>query len=126
MILSHIEQIKGKTINSGTENERLIKLIASPRSTIFRDAFGCGMTIMPPGHVHEPHQHELNEELIYVVAGTGEAEIGDQTLHISAGNIISLDRNELHRFVNTGKVELRLLWIYSPSGAEVRFADTEP
>ena len=84
------------------------------------------MTIMPPGHIHEAHQHPGNEELIYVVGGTGEAHVGGQVTPVAAGCIISLDRDEAHQFVNTGADELRLLWIYSPSGAEIRFADEEP
>lgn len=125
MYQTHIDQMKGKTINAGTINQRLIKLIASPVSPICRESFGCGMTIMPPGHVHEPHRHELNEELIYVVSGSGEAIIGEATVPVIAGQIISLDKNEMHQFINTGTDELRLLWIYSPSGAEIRFADTD-
>jgi quercetin dioxygenase-like cupin family protein len=81
------------------------------------------MTIMSPGQVHEPHQHELSEELIYVVNGSGEARIGGEVVTITAGNILSLARNEEHQFKNTGTEELRMLWIYSPSGAEIRFAD---
>lgn len=123
MLFTHIDAIKGKSINDGTVNQRRIKLIASPVSMIRRDSFGCGMTIMPPGHVHEAHRHAGNEELIYVVSGIGEAHVGGTVTAVAAGNIISLDRDEPHQFVNTGTGELRLLWVYSPSGAEIRFAD---
>jgi len=125
MFITHIDQIRGKSINDGTVNQRQIKLIASPRSKILRDAYGCGMTIMPPGHVHEAHRHPGNEELIYVVSGSGEAHVGGIVTPVAAGCIISLDRDEPHQFINTGDGELRLLWIYSPSGAEIRFADED-
>ena len=124
MLHFSVNEIKGKVINQGTVNERRIQLIASPKSPAKHDAYGCGIATIQPGHVHEEHAHTASEELIYVLSGKGSGVIcGKETITLKPGDIVSLDKGESHRFTNTGKDDLRLYWIYSPSGPEVRFLD---
>jgi mannose-6-phosphate isomerase-like protein (cupin superfamily) len=123
MLHFSIDDIKGKEINSGTINQRRIKLLASPKSPAKRDEYSCGMAIIPAGHVHEPHAHDASEELIYVVSGTGVAKVGGNEFTVGSGQMIAIDKGEAHQFFNTGPDELRLLWIYSPPGPEIRFLD---
>ena len=118
-----IDAIRGKVIETGSDYERTVKLIASPKSRIKRDAYGCGVTIIPAGHRHESHAHPASSELIYVLAGKGTGLVGGQAIELAEGDIIAIAENEAHQFENAGDVELRLYWIYSPSGAEVRFED---
>jgi mannose-6-phosphate isomerase-like protein (cupin superfamily) len=118
-----IDDIKGKEINSGTINQRRIKLLASPQSPAKREQYSCGMAIIPAGHIHEEHAHPTSEELIYVVSGTGDAKIGGVEFVVGPGQIIAIDKGEAHQFFNTGPDELRLLWIYAPPGPEIRFLD---
>lgn len=123
MLHFSINDIKGKRINEGTIHERRIKLIASPKSPARREQYGCGMAIIPAGHVHEEHAHDHSEELIYVVSGKGTGVVGSRKIEIQAGDIIAIEKGEAHQFSNAGREELRLYWIYSPSGPEVRFLD---
>lgn len=118
-----LNDIKGKNINEGSIQERKIKLLASPKSPAKREQYGCGMTIIPPGHIHEEHAHDISEEFIYVISGQGYGVIDGKRIDIGADHLISINKNESHSFYNTGQEELRLLWIYSPSGPEVRFLD---
>ncbi|CAB1244698.1 Cupin_2 domain-containing protein [Ruminococcaceae bacterium BL-6] len=124
MLHFSVNEIKGKVISRGTVNERRIQLIASPKSPAKREGYGCGITTIPPGHVHEEHAHAASEELIYVLSGEGSGVVGGkQAIPLRPGDVISLEKGEPHQFVNTGRDELRLYWIYSPSGPEVRFLD---
>jgi len=116
-----IADIRGKAINEGTINERLIKLIASPKGPILRKEYGCGVTIIAPGQAHEEHAHPDSEELILVLQGVGVGKVGEQDVKIMPRDLIAIDKGEPHQFTNTGNEELLLYWIYSPSGPEVRF-----
>jgi quercetin dioxygenase-like cupin family protein len=118
-----ISDIRGKTINQGTVHERLIKLLASPKGPVVRKEYGCGVTIVPPGQIHEEHSHPDSEELILVLQGTGIGNVGGQEIRVEPRDIIAIDKAEPHQFVNTGSEELILYWTYSPSGPEVRFLD---
>ncbi len=123
IIYFSVDDIKGMEINEGTIHQRRIKLFASPKSPVKRDEYGCGMAIIPVGHVHEEHAHAESQELIYVLQGTGTAIIGGKKIDIAPDHIVAIDKGEPHQFFNTGKEEMRLYWVYSPSGPEVRFLD---
>jgi mannose-6-phosphate isomerase-like protein (cupin superfamily) len=118
-----ISDIRGKTINQGTVHERLVKLLASPKGPIARKEYGCGVTVVNPGQIHEEHVHPDSEELILVLQGIGVGRVGGQEIHVEPRSVIAIDKGEPHQFVNTGSEELILCWIYSPSGPEVRFLD---
>ena len=118
--LFHLNGIKGKIINKGVY-EREIKILSSPSSTIKRLDFTVGISIIGPGKMHEKHKHSKNEELIIVIKGKGLAKIANRQFEICTGSVIGLGKNEPHEFINTGTIDLQLLWIYSPPGAEEKF-----
>ena len=125
MKLINLYEQKGIKIGEGM-NEREVKLFASPKSEIRREDFELGLTIIKPGQVHEMHNHTDNQEIIYVNKGDGIAVVenykGTHEFRIRENDILSLDYNESHSFINDGKMDLELLWIYSPSGlAEGKF-----
>jgi quercetin dioxygenase-like cupin family protein len=115
-----LDDVAGVTINQQI-NERQIKLLASPVSSIQRQQFSVGVSIVAPGRIHEQHKHEGSQELIVVIGGEGLAQIAGQEFAIGYGGVISIERGESHGFVNTGKSALTLLWIYDPPGAESKF-----
>jgi mannose-6-phosphate isomerase-like protein (cupin superfamily) len=119
MKLINLYELEGMIIGDGI-NEREIKLYASPESDISRENFALGLTIIKPGQVHETHSHIGNQEIIYVNKGDGIAIVenykGTHEFRIRENHILSLDYNEAHSFINDGKEDLELLWIYSPSG----------
>ena len=117
-----IKDVKGVQINEGTIHERCIKLFASsdPRAKIQRP-YGCGMTIMEPGQVHEEHAHPDSEEMILVVQGTGTARIGGKEITIAPMEVIGIDKGEPHTFANTGDTHLCMYWVYTPPGPETKF-----
>ena len=56
--------------------------------------------------------HEKEAEMFYVIEGTGEVRIGNETFPIRAGDIIACPtggQDTAHQIVNTGKTELRYL-----------------
>lgn len=74
---------------------------------------GYNLTAVPPGKRAFPfHSHHANEEMVYVIEGTGEVRIGGATYPIRAGDIIALPpggKETAHQIINTGQVELKYL-----------------
>jgi quercetin dioxygenase-like cupin family protein len=118
-----IGAVRRNVIEAGSDYERTVQLIASPRSRIKRDSFGCGVTTIPVGHKHESHAHPTSSELIYILSGKGTGTVGGEKIEFSKGDIIAINENEAHQFENASDEDLCMYWIYSPSGAEVRFED---
>ena len=81
----------------------------------------CGVNVIriPPGKesfVH--HVHLVDEELMYVLSGTGELRIGDERFAIGPGDFAGFPpRTHAHHLRNTGTEEL----VYLSGGEAVDF-----
>jgi mannose-6-phosphate isomerase-like protein (cupin superfamily) len=78
---------------------------------------------VPPGGGPAPHIHERTDETFYVVNGELEFLDGDKTFTASAGDVVFLPRGNVHRFHNPGVQPARLVFIYTPGGAEGLFVE---
>jgi uncharacterized cupin superfamily protein len=74
---------------------------------------GCSLTVVPPGKRAWPfHRHHVTDELFYIVSGSGELRLDDQTLAVRAGDLIASPAGaEAHQIINTGASELSYLAI---------------
>ena len=76
---------------------------------------GYNLTAVPPGKRAFPfHNHRVNEEMFFVVEGTGEIRIGGAVHPIRPGDVIACPaggKETAHQIVNTGTTELRYLAI---------------
>jgi quercetin dioxygenase-like cupin family protein len=64
-------------------------------------------TVEPGGHTPR-HQHNYEHE-IYVLAGQGRAEYDGEYHDVAAGDVLFVEPNRLHQFVNTGESEFQFL-----------------
>lgn len=74
---------------------------------------GYNITAVPPGKRAFPfHNHRANEEMFFVLQGTGEVRIGENTYPIRPGDVIACPpggKETAHQIINTGSEELRYL-----------------
>ncbi len=61
------------------------------------------------GEVHQGH-----DQLLYFVAGEGQAKIGDDEMDVGAGDVSIVPSGRYHNFRNTGEGTLKLYTTYSP------------
>jgi uncharacterized cupin superfamily protein len=84
---------------------------------------GYNLTAVPPGKRAFPfHCHRLNEEMFYVIEGSGEVRIGKETFPLRAGDIVACPpggHETAHQIVNTGTSELKYLAISTMEAPEV-------
>ncbi len=84
---------------------------------------GYNLTAIPPGKRAFPfHNHRVNEEMFFIVEGTGEVRIGDDTYPIRAGDVVACPSggNETaHQFINTGTTELKFLGVSTKLSPEI-------
>jgi quercetin dioxygenase-like cupin family protein len=84
--------------------------------------FAMGTQTVDPGcHVRE-HLHDANEEVIFVLAGEGEARIEGSPHAMQPGSCFFFPRNRSHSFHNTGSGPLTYMWFIMPGGLETFFA----
>ncbi len=90
---------------------------------------GYNLTAVPPGKRAFPfHNHRVNEEMFFVVEGTGEIRIGGAVHPIRPGDVIACPpggKEAAHQIVNTGTTELRYLAVSTKLSPEIaEYPDT--
>jgi uncharacterized cupin superfamily protein len=84
---------------------------------------GCNITAVPPGKRAFPlHNHMVNEEMFFILEGSGDLRLGDATHPVRAGDIIACPPGgpeTAHQLVNTGDTELRYLAVSTKLATEV-------
>jgi len=107
----------GESIWQPEPSQGYVTVKLSPQNMPY-DTFSSGIQVLPPGcHVRE-HGHLQNHELIFIYEGNGICIIEEETYNINPGSTILFGRNARHIIENTGKVDMRLFWVFFPPGLE--------
>lgn len=76
---------------------------------------GINVTVVPPGRSAYPaHNHHANEEMFFILSGSGVLRFGEESHDVRAGCVISCpsgDHSTAHQLINTGEEDLRYLAI---------------
>lgn len=78
--------------------------------------------VVPPQGGPPPHAHE-ETELLYILSGTFEVVVGDETAQAGPGAVVHVPPGTVHTTRNTGERAGRQLSIYFPGGAEGFFRE---
>ena len=81
-----------------------------------------GTQTLPPGGRVRLHAHDTSEEVLYVIAGEGSAEVDGNVHRMAPGTTLFLGHNVPHTFVNDGPDALKWVWFFMPGGLEDFFA----
>lgn len=60
------------------------------------------------------NRHRGAEQWLYVVSGSGIAQVEDRRIPLKAGRLLVIERGERHQIRNTGRTPLRTLNFYAP------------
>lgn len=94
--------------HAGTVNVRLVE-------KDFCGAFEMIHGTIAPGGEAERHAHDREHQVIYLLEGEAEVELGDgPPERCRAGAVIRIPPRLAHRVVNVGAVPLKLIVLYSP------------
>ena len=84
---------------------------------------GYNVTEIPPGVAAFPfHNHRNNEEMFFILAGSGELRLGYERHPLRAGDIVACppgDRTTAHQIINTGSANLRFLAVSTMLNPEI-------
>jgi len=84
---------------------------------------GYNITAVPPGKSAFPrHNHHANEEMFFILQGSGQVRIGDETYPLRMGDIVACTpggQDKAHKITNTGDEELRYLAVSTKLSPEV-------
>ena len=79
--------------------------------------------VLPPGAAVGRHFHRETEEIYYILSGTGEMTVGEDTSEVSAGDAVYIPVNNVHTLKNTGTEPMKIMLV---CGAAHSFSDSFP
>jgi uncharacterized cupin superfamily protein len=108
---------------SGEAAERFDARMGEIAPNIGARLLGYNLTVVPPGKRAFPlHNHHANEEMFFVLEGSGELRMGTQTWPVRAGDVIACPPGGpevAHQLVNSGDTELKYLAVSTRLSPEV-------
>jgi mannose-6-phosphate isomerase-like protein (cupin superfamily) len=80
------------------------------------DELQTATMVLAPGEASGPmgNEHPQSEQMLYLVEGELEAEVGARTFSMSAGESVIVPKGADHRFRNAGKKPAVTFNVYSP------------
>ena len=92
----------------GTVNVRLIE-------KDFCGTFEMALGILEPGGTAERHVHDVEYQVLYVLEGLCDVELGDdQAVECGPGTVIEIPPKVSHFVASKGETPLKILVLYSP------------
>jgi len=90
--------------------------------------FSGGVVDLQKGQGHARHNHPGAEEIIFVISGSGEQMVEDESgnpvvQQVQPGCTIYVPESRYHSTLNTGDGPMRLFVVYSPAGPERALRD---
>ena len=96
-----------------------VKVLLSTEAT--GGAISVLMGYIKPGEGPGDHVHFNKEEIFFIIEGTYELIVGDQTTTAGPGTIVFIPRNVVHRFKNIGNTTGCMLDLSLPGGQDHYF-----
>ena len=124
--------------NKDARNSPLQPIIVKPEQALSIKPFGLDMKVLltteatggaisvlmgwlKPGEGPSDHVHFNQEEIFFIIEGTYEMTVGDQTSTAGPGTIVFIPRNVVHRFKNVGDTTGCMLDWSLPGGQDHYF-----
>ena len=108
-------------VATGPAAERFDARVGFISTRIGAQKLGYNLTAVPPGKRGFPrHNHHVNEEMFFIIEGTGEVRIGDAVYPIRRGDIVACPpggKDTAHQIINTGQIELKYLAVSTENAA---------
>ena len=103
---------------------RSYKLVVGSENLASRH-FDGGVSFFPPRSHGPGHIHEREEEVIYVLEGSGQAVIDGVGEELRPGTFCVFPIGSLHSINNTGDTTIKLLFLFTPPADIGNYPDVD-
>jgi len=112
MIVADLARIAGRTYPARRRTQNLVGG-ASPIQAV---NFAMGMVTLEPNGGQVPWHNQDQEEIYFIVEGTGEMCLGEEKTTVSTGQAVYIPPGVFHQLSNTGPTSMRMIYCYGPAG----------
>ncbi len=112
MTIADLEQISGRTYPAGRRTQNLVGGVSPIQAT----QFSMGYVTLAPDGGQVPWHNQEQEEIYFVVSGSGEMCLGEERSELHAGQAVYIPSQVFHQLTNTGSIPLCMIYCYGPAG----------
>ena len=112
MIIADLNNIEGRTYPARRRTQNLV----GGASPIQLKNFCVGYVTLEPKGGQVPWHNQDQEEIYFVIEGTGEMCVGDERQTMTDGQAVNIPPGIFHQMTNMGDTPLKMLYIYGPAG----------
>jgi len=112
MTVADIAKIEGRAYPARRRTRNLV----GGASPIQAKNFSMGYVTLEPDGGQVPWHNQEQEEVYFIVQGTGEACLGDEKRTLEAGQAAYIPPGVFHQLTNIGKDVLVMIYCYGPAG----------
>ena len=112
MTIADLARIAGRTYPARRKTQNLV----GGASPIQAKNFCMGYVTLEPRGGQVPWHNQDQEEVYFIVQGTGEACLGEERSTLSAGQAAYIPPRMFHQLTNTGDDPLVMIYVYAPGG----------
>ena len=111
--MKHVREHEVEGFRAPAPHARTLKHLAAPW-TIGSQNLWLGMSKIDPGSSSNPHHHDVQEEIFYVVSGHGQIVVGEERADVEPGSVVVVPPGQTHYLVNTSDETLKVLAAVAP------------
>ena len=112
MTIADLAEIAGRVYPARRRTQNLVGGL----SPIQADSFSLGFVILEPEGGQVPWHNQTQEEVYFVLEGTGEICLGEERQIVSSGQAVFIPPGVFHQMTNLGQTPLKMLYCYGPAG----------
>jgi mannose-6-phosphate isomerase-like protein (cupin superfamily) len=112
MTIADLSQIAGRTYPARRRTQNLV----GGASPIQCTNFSMGNVTLEPNGGQVPWHNQEQEEIYFIVEGSGEMCLGQERRAVSTGQAIYIPPLVFHQLTNTGSTPMRMIYCYGPAG----------
>jgi mannose-6-phosphate isomerase-like protein (cupin superfamily) len=112
MIIADLGKIEGRRYPARRRTQNLV----GGASPIQAQNFSIGNVLLDPNGGQVPWHNQQQEEVYFVLEGTGEICLGDQRQVVTTGQAVYIPPGVFHQLTNIGDTPLRMIYCYGPAG----------
>ncbi|UCD27500.1 MAG: cupin domain-containing protein [Planctomycetota bacterium] len=112
MIIADLGKIEGRTYPARRRTQNVV----GGASPIQLKNFCVGYVTLEPQGGQVPWHDQEQEEIYFVIEGTGEMCVGEERQIMTAGQAVNIPPGVFHQMTNLGDTPLKMIYIYGPAG----------
>ena len=112
MIISDLNKTEGRRYPARRRTQNIV----GGASPIQAKNFSVGNVTLDPKGGQVPWHNQEQEEVYFIVEGTGEMCLGNERQILTAGQSAYIPSGIFHQLTNVGTTPLQMIYIYGPAG----------